>query len=301
MYNEEIQRSQAATIRREGYDGVNKRFAELVEIMRPGKVIDWFPPSPVRNPGISITMGDPILKYLRENVWWFSGAFIDNTIPPFIDVRTPYDFEVETCAVIRSWIQAQLEESQFLWLECPIGGIMSTKVYNSAISAGIPIITMAVEDEDGVRPLRRKYKSDQHKYLYHLIYSFASQLCNMLPDAFDILHALTEESLKQFNYHNFDDIKDFYATTVDEFDAALRVLDSLMNLAPPALIFIIECISYLETHKEVARYTKKLMDVLQRPREGKQLKFLLLTYGDSRILTKKLDSRDHYVPKRSII
>ncbi|XXH05540.1 Vacuolar protein sorting-associated protein atg6 [Hypoxylon texense] len=201
--------------------------------------------------------------------------------------RRPYIPE-EVVRSLRVWIEAG--DSRFLWVEGPGEDSqnedlsrMATQIWTSSSAARIPVVLF----------FRRSHYSFQARFsmsvqqagLIALLYSLITQFINLLPEDFPGPSKLARDK--------FERLDGSFAS----IDAALEILDSLLGLAPPALVCVINGLERLESRETMVGIAL-LVNMLRRQSGGRRFKILFTTLGSSYVLGKKMDIRERVLATR---
>lgn len=180
---------------------------------------------------------------------------------------------------IQSWIQNQ--RSQLLWVEGPVAtdsgsglSLTSLRVYDLAMQAEIPCVSFFC---------KRKYAftsasaTTSGATLVALLYTITDQLINLLPPTFESTPRLRLDTLEASD-------SDSDASTA--VSAALDLIEKLLPRSPPTVTFVLDGLELIHKATEVPHLVR-LIELLKRAGgDGKVVKILLTTNGNSRALGK---------------
>ncbi|KAI2622557.1 hypothetical protein GGR54DRAFT_599023 [Hypoxylon sp. NC1633] len=230
------------------------------------------------------TMNDTREK-ICENSQYLQGfaEYLPTQVSDAVNSLGPPAIPEEVVLALRLWIES--ENTRFLWVEGPAEDMynadlskMAMQICNNASTARIPTVLFFRSSNYA---FQTSSMSAQHAGFIALLYSLIVQFINMLPDNFQYTPALGEQ-----NFRHLDG-------SLASIDTALDILDSLMTLAPAALVCVIDGLGRLESSDTYVGIAK-LVNMLRRQSEvrGRRYKLLFTTLGGSYVLGKKLDIRE---------
>lgn len=186
---------------------------------------------------------------------------------------------------LRLWTQSG--DSRFLWIEGPgedpgneALSELGKQICRSAYEARIPVVSFFRRDH--YRPQPQLSTSVQQDGLISLLYSLIQNFINLLPSQFIVTARLARDRFQELD-GSFSSVQ-----------AALGVLESLMELAPPALICVIDGMERLEDRETMVGIAL-LVNMLRKQSSGRRFKVLFTTLGRSYVLGKKMEIKERVV------
>lgn len=188
---------------------------------------------------------------------------------------------------IQSWMDGP--ESKFIWVEGPafssVGpelSLMALRLSLSAMNAGIPSISFFA---------KRRYNFQKPNMparcagIIALAYTLISQLICLVPPSFTPPRKLSKRNLEQLD------------GSLGSYKTALDILETLLTLAPPSLICVIDALETID-HRETCLDLTKLIDILRCHEKTKTIKILFSTSGNCRALMNTTDMRERVSAQR---
>jgi hypothetical protein len=167
--------------------------------------------------------------------------------------------------------------SQILWILGPLDrhypsnlSPIAAALVNAADEAAIPILHLFLD-----------WPSNEESSIFNLLYSLIRQLISLLLEQFV---SPADFSPKQFGY---------LTGHIESWDSGLSILSSLLDLAPPLSLLIIDGVDHLDFLKIGTKYLDNLLRLLQQHVWGsgdqeptKTLKLLFTTAGSCATLNR---------------
>ncbi|KAI1338824.1 hypothetical protein F5Y15DRAFT_98862 [Xylariaceae sp. FL0016] len=194
------------------------------------------------------------------------------------DLMSRPNIPEEVTTEVQRWLTE--ENNSFLWIEgsgedtadLPLT-LLALHVYLITMRARIPIASFFSKDtynSAGSAP------SSDVAGLVALLYSLIGQLVLLVPMSFNATRALTES--------NFQMLDGELGST----DAALDIVEALLELSPPSLILVLNGLEIIESERTV-KQLHRLLKSIRAQSKVKTLKLLLTTSGYCVVADKNTD------------
>ena len=183
--------------------------------------------------------------------------------------------------------------SKLLWVEGtsshpsePILSIAALNVCSIAGNTGIPCISYFCPPSHGRTRTSQKDVKETHTEAtcISLLYSIILQLCENLPDDFI--------STEAFDYY-FKRLDG----TLKSLEVAIDLVKHLFIYLPPLTVWVLDRFPFANT-KSTTPFIRKLIDVLRGEPEGRIIKVLFTTEGNTPWLSGNLQAHEHFSASR---